>query len=114
MKRVFKAAAVSVVAGLSLSISASAFAGGYLGKIGRVTVQQPNYVFISLGGHNSAPGCQGGSDEFAIDISTTLGKSQYAFVLTAKALESDVQVIGTGTCSLWPDRESVNYLFSAD
>jgi len=98
----------------AISASASVQAGGFLGTIGQITVQQPNFVFVSMGGHNNAPSCQGGSDEFALDISTTVGKSQYALLLTAKALESQIQIIGTNNCNLWPDRESVNYLFTTD
>lgn len=92
-------------------ISINASAGGYLGYVGRVTVQQPNYVFVDLGGINGGAGCQGGSNEFAIDISTILGQAQYTLLMTAKGLGKKVQIIGTNSCSLWPDRESVNYMF---
>lgn len=92
--------------------SGSAFAGSGTGVIERVLVQQPNFVFVSVGDHVDAPACQGGSDDFSIDISTTLGKSQYAFLLTHQALGTEIRIVGTGECTTGPGRESLNFVFS--
>jgi len=85
-------------------------AGSKLGPVGELFVQNPNQVFFTVGAINNKAFCQGATEEFAIDISTQVGKAQYATLLTAKALGADVQVSGLNDCLAWPDRESVNWL----
>lgn len=93
-----------------LACCMNANAGSKTGPIGELYVQAPNQVFFSVGTINNRASCQGATEEFAIDISTAVGKAQYATLLTAKSLELDVQVSGSTVCSVWPDRESINWL----
>lgn len=99
---------------LSMSLSLSAFAGNGTGKVGRILVQKPHFVFFSVGEHNSAPACGMDLLDFTIDISTDLGQAQYAFIMMAKGLDETVVVTGDDSCSDWPDRESVNFMFIPD
>lgn len=104
---------MSSVIAATLAFGAVAHAGSAVGKVTRVLVQKPNFVFFTVEGNISAPAaCQGGSQDFSIDISTTLGKSQYAYILTSQALESTLVVTGEGMCNSWPDRESLNFVFN--
>jgi hypothetical protein len=49
--------------------------------------------------------------QWVIDLRTPGGRAAYATVLLAFSLGKTVAVEGTGTCDVWGDRESVNYLF---
>ncbi|WP_454828401.1 hypothetical protein [Pseudoxanthomonas wuyuanensis] len=78
-----------------------------------------NLLFMSGGVvlfHTSAaradvPACAAGQAmRWAIDTNTASGKSQLAGLLTAHTTGKKVQVIGTDTCSIWADTESVSYL----
>jgi len=67
-----------------MSFTLSAFAGNGTGKIGRILVQEPHYVFFSV--VNSAPFCQGNSTEFVIDVSKGLGHARYSLIMMVKGL----------------------------
>ncbi len=97
-----------------ISAAGNAHAGSAGGEIGRIIVQDPATLFFTVGTIAGGPSLCGSiipsTTEFALDLSTTAGKSQYAAILTAKALGSPVTVIGKNVCDVWPDRESVSYI----
>lgn len=102
-----------LVGGLIASFSLIASAGNGTGLVERVLTQSTSdggRVFFSVGVQNNAPSCQGGSMDFALDITTALGRSQYAQVLTAQASGQTLSVTGTNGCETWPDREAVNFM----
>lgn len=100
---------------IGMSFMLNAFAGSSRGKIGRILVQQPHFVFFSTTGRiSNRSSCQGGSEDFSIDISTELGQAQYAFVMMANGLNETIVVTGTGACNDFADRESVNFMFTRD
>lgn len=101
---------------LGLFYSSFAQAGGGVGKVGLVYVNNSSKVFFDVGVHNNPPSCQSTNTaantplEFAIDLNTTHGEGMYALLMLAKGLDKNVQVVGSNDCSVWPDRESVQYL----
>lgn len=102
----------SVAIAATITFGSMAHAGSAIGTISRVLVQQPNFVFFSVGNISNPPACQGGSQDFSIDVSTVIGRSQYAFILTSQALGTELVVTGEGACNSFPDRESLNFVFS--
>ena len=52
------------------------------------------------------PAC--GISGWAFDLSTAAGQAKYATALTAYSTNRTVNIIGTGACSDWPDRETIN------
>ena len=90
--------------------SNEAFAvGSSVGSVSPLYVQG-NKAFFTAGTHNEKPACSTVGDEWAIDISSESGKAVYAMLLTAYSLNSEVIVYGTGKCTVWIDREDVNYM----
>jgi hypothetical protein len=68
----------------------------------------------SLGGARPACATSGLETYWVLDVKTAQGKAAYSTVLLAYSLGKKLRVIGMGTCDLWGDRESVNWLFIAD
>jgi len=102
----------SIAIASTVAFGSLAHAGSAVGTVQRVIVQQPNFVFFSVGTISNPPACQGGSQDFSIDLSTPIGKSQYAFILTSQALGSELVVTGSGACDSFPDREALNFVFN--
>ena len=104
-----------LVGGLIASFSLGVFAGNGSGLVERVITQSTEdggRVFFSVGTLNNPPSCHNtATTDFALDITTALGRSQYAQVLTAQASGQTLSVTGTDDCSVWPDREAVNFMF---
>lgn len=97
----------------AIAFSSVTHAGNATGTITRILVQSPNFVFFSVSGiHETAPSCGANQADFAIDVSTTGGKAQYAYILTQQALGATVVVTGNDACDAWPDRESLNFIFN--
>jgi hypothetical protein len=72
------------------------------------------FTFFDHDGSRSAvPACATSSGRFVIDTSAG-GRLQAAALLTAKAMNKKLIVVGTGTCSYWPDTESVSYFVVED
>lgn len=51
---------------------------------------------------------------FVIDASTAAGQSAVAVLLTAYAKGKAVNVVGTGSCTIWGDTETVAYFRIVD
>lgn len=72
------------------------------------------YAFFSHDGtRTTAPACATIPGRFVIGPGSG-GKLQVAALLTAKAMNKRIMVVGTGDCSDWPDSESVNYFVVED
>lgn len=106
MRKLFIVMVVSLVLPATASISAP-------------QTEVSNLLFMPTGAvlfHTSTPrsdvpACAAGEPtRWAIDTNTAAGKSQLAGLLTAHTTGKKVQVIGTNTCSIWGDTESVSYL----
>ena len=69
-------------------------------------------LFIQTGGsRDSVPSCATSNpDRWAFDTTNVAGQTKLSILLTAKGLNKTVQVYGTGTCSVWGDTETVDYL----
>ncbi|WP_157134823.1 hypothetical protein [Sphingomonas sp. PAMC 26605] len=71
-------------------------------------------LFNQDGSRTSAPSCATVAGRWAMDARTPAGQSRLSVLLTAVALHKQIEVQGTGTCSVWPDTETVDYIHIAD
>ena len=55
------------------------------------------------------PACATVKSRFAIDGTTSAGKVQIAALLTAIAMGKQINIWGTGTCSIWGDTETISF-----
>jgi hypothetical protein len=88
-----------------LSSSPFACAGSASGKVLNVTATRSVLWAFSVGGIVGRAAC-GASNEFAIDNNSAGGKAMIATVLAAQAQGLTLNVMGTGNCDVWGDRES--------
>jgi len=96
---------------LSVSIAASAQAGGSsTGRIVDQLIGNTGVAMFSAGVHQSKPACSTVGDAWAFDVKTPAGAAMYSFLLSAYAQGKTINVVGTGNCDIWGDRESVAYL----
>ncbi len=92
----------------SVGFCATANAGNGSGKVSSTITNLVGRVMFVTPTHTSAPFCA--TAGWAISGTTTQGKSMYAALLTAIAMDKPVNVSGTGTCDIHPNRESVQYI----
>lgn len=85
-------------------------AGVSTGKVTTVIVNASNFLFFTAGSKSGSPAC-GLNDQWAISLDTPKGKSVYALLLSAKASDTAVTVVGTASCAGWGDREDVLYIY---
>lgn len=89
---------------------ANASTAGF-GSISTVYVTQTGAVIFTLNGtsRTTPPTCQitTAPDRWALDASTVAGQAQVAVLLNAQASGKRIWIYGTGTCSIWPDTETV-------
>ena len=73
-------------------------------------------LFNTNGARTAAPSCQGAGvpNRFALDTSTVAGQSQAKLLLNAYNRRQRITVVGTGTCSIQADTETVNYFLVED
>lgn len=97
-----------------LLASSYSYAGNQTGTIQKLFVsgrdypapnQNPTHVIIT-GTYNAKPGCAT-SGYWAVDTDTQQGKSMLSLLLTANATGKSVSFLGTGSCSLRPDMETL-------
>ena len=50
------------------------------------------------------------SKRFVVDLTTDVGKAMAATLLTAYALKSQIEIIVLGSCAVWGDTETINYI----
>ena len=92
-------------------LATSAFATGVSsGKVSQIIVNAANFLFFTAGAKSGSPSC-GNNDQWAISLDTAKGKSVYAMVLAARAADASVNVVGTGACASWGDREDVLFMY---
>lgn len=85
-------------------------AGTSSGKVSMLIINSSNYLFFEVGTKSGSPSC-GNNNQWAVNLNTAIGKSFYAMLLTAQALNKTVYVFGTGTCTNWGDREDALYMY---
>jgi len=110
MKNVLKTITIAT----ALVCSSSSFAGSSSGPITGLIVNTAARVFFTAGTVSGAPGCATALNSWALDTTTTEGKSMYASLLTARALGQEVSVVGLNNCNAHPDREKVQFIVIAD
>lgn len=97
----------------TISLSIVAHAGTSEGLITNVIVQQSgNAAFFKAGDQTGAPSCctLTGWNGWALNLQTNGGKSALATILYAQANSKKIRVHGLDDCSIWGDREGVNYI----
>lgn len=111
-----KFAVVSLALAAALSAPAQASVAD-LGTINTVYGTSVGAVLFSTTGTRTAPpSCQWAARpaRFAIDASTPAGQSAVAILLNAQARGKRVTVIGTDTCTIWGDTETVHHFLVED
>lgn len=104
----FKKIAAHVTAAYFLVIG-TAMAGDQVGQVLDIQVRAPdglNIIELS-GSHSSKPACASFSYWLIKDENSTAGKQQLALLMAAQASAQTVQIVGSGTCSRWPDGEDI-------
>jgi hypothetical protein len=72
-------------------------------------------LVYTSGSRANPPACGAGqANRFAFDATTPGGKIQLAGLLTAFATGKQVVIVGSDTCGVWSDTETVNYFYIAD
>lgn len=69
------------------------------------------FVYVNQTPTNS-PACHtaAAGNRYAIDISQTYGRVQAAEVMEAQATGRTVDIGGTGTCNVWADTDTLDYI----
>ena len=87
----------------------TAYAGGF--GSGKVEIEHvgfgPGWVFFYTTVHTDGPPCNDYRKRWALNLNTSEGKGQYAFLLAAEAMGKEVRIWGTGTCDVYPNSETV-------
>jgi hypothetical protein len=95
---------------MALLISIPAMASS--ATIGNVVTLSPTagagLIFSQTGTRTARPGCAI-YDRWVIDVGTPSGQVMASTLLTAYSLNKRVILYGTGTCTAWPDTETVSY-----
>lgn len=88
----------------------SAGAAGAGNIVGPYFMQTGALLVSTDAAQSGAPACATVASRWAIDGTTPAGKVQAAAVFSALAMGKKIAVWGTGTCSVWGDTETVNFL----
>ena len=79
-----------------------------------VSAESPNAYFIYVNvAPSGVPACATNTtalQRFAFDLTTDAGKAMIAIVLTAYVNKSPLDIVGTDSCTVWSDTETVSYL----
>lgn len=104
MSGVFKLLTIGALA----MTSAPAVAGdAALGSISVLYAVTNAIVFAHNGSRTNAPSCATGG--WAVAANTSAGQSQASVLLAAYAMRKRIAIQGTGTCSVWSDRETIGF-----
>jgi hypothetical protein len=68
------------------------------------------FFFVTDGARSSPPACAIYSTRWAIDGGGAGGQQTIATILAAQAMGRSVTVVGTGSCGVWADTESVAHI----
>ena len=105
---------------LALCISTAAFAGyTTAGTISRVHYLSNNTILFTISGshthYSSDQACVTQQPKnFAVDGSTASGRTQVAGLIAAYSTSKPVVVYGKGLCTVHPQRETLDYFYTAD
>ena len=72
------------------------------------------FFFYSSGTRTTAPSCATVQGRWVVSLANASGQSAMAIVMMAIGMHKRVWVNGTGTCSLWSDTETVDYISVED
>jgi hypothetical protein len=74
----------------------------------------PNLFFVVVDvSPTGVPACgtlTSSSKRFVVDLTTDGGKAMAATLLTAYSLNSQIDIVGLGSCAVWGDTETINYI----
>lgn len=92
----------------------SAHCGTLTGTIASITyyIPTPNYVFVYLSNPSTgAPACATQTTRMMVNLATQAGKAMYAHLLALRLTNpaGNVTLVGTNSCTSWPDTEDVLY-----
>jgi hypothetical protein len=90
----------------------SAYAGTSTGIVQNFHVMSAGKLFFYNGVIDGRPSCNNGA--WAVDLigpNAAAGKAIYATILMAYSTGKTVFVQGKGTCDVWGDRETVEYVY---
>jgi hypothetical protein len=104
----FLGLAMSAVAAMTFASQALA-SGTSSGVPSGITVQSGIVMFTISAGHGSNPACAT-TQRWAFDANVAAGQATLSTLLNAYSLQKLVNVLGTGTCSVWPDSETVYFV----
>lgn len=113
--RLFGAALCAAFLSLASAAHASNASAGKISDI--LSFGSGGVVFFNHDGVRSTlPACSGAvlPTRWAIDASTLAGQGRLAILLSAYGLGKKIEIVGSGTCSLWSDTETVNYFVVKD
>ena len=106
MKKFVKQLALSLSLSLLAPFAANA-AGSITGTVASIYAL-PMSMVVMNGTPTGTPSCASTNpNRWAMDPTTANGQGQIALIRFAAALGKTVAIIGTGTCSLWTDTETV-------
>lgn len=88
---------------------AGAGASGFTTTV--ITNRQNRFFFYHSGARTGRPACAVESTRWVVDLSTPAGQAMMAQVMTAISLNKSFSVSGAGTCDLWADTETVDYIY---
>lgn len=91
---------------ISLAFVSVASAGSGADKVTKILIHKNNVALVRLETSSDQPSCAT-VPEFAINLDTSGGQSQYSSLITALLNEHSVFILGDGNCSIWGDRETV-------
>jgi len=104
---------ISIATATCLLLNTGAHAAGSSsGLVGMMIVNSSNFLFFTAGTKAASPVCGNANDQWSLNLSTAVGKSTYAMLLSAQAQAKVVYVFGNGTCNGWGDREDVLYVYA--
>lgn len=89
-----------------------AFAGNSNGQVTHVMAHASEIIIFEAGSHTGKPACSTSGEGWALSLSTNSGRAMYALILMARAQGKTINVLGTGNCSAWGDRETPVYIYS--
>ena len=99
-----------MIVGALLLFHITVNAGQSQGLVSSIYVHEPGILLFGAGNITNTPACNR-SNQWAISLSDTFGKSMYAALLSAQAQNKQVIVYGySNTCSAWGDRELPSYI----
>ena len=91
------------------------------GKVSQITAHSENgngegVVMFQTEVNSNKPACSSAfnGSHWTFSLEKESGKAMYSLLLTAYAQQKSVSVVGYDNCNIWPDRESVRYLYIDD